>query len=360
MKLADKIILLRKRAGWSQEELAEKLEVSRQAVSKWEAAQSVPDLDKILRLSELFGVTTDQLLKEEEALDDSCGVPSRRVDSDWQEADDGDRWEGTKSDRQQSRGGRLVSMDEAKGFLSVKAKTSLWIALGVMLCILSPICIILLACAADAGKISEQLAAGGGIGILLVLVAVAVAQFIRSRSHTASYVGLTKGMLETEPGVGEMVRQTRDAYRSTYCRCTIIGVCLCILAAIPVILSGLWSEGGSFVDEQWVDAMGASILLAMVAVGVFFLVSSGIRWASFQTLLEEGDFSRSNKKTQAAVDSIGGIYWTVITAGYLLYSFLSHDWGRSWIVWPFAGILFAVIERVMNLTIGKDDADSHK
>ena len=65
MILADKIIRLRKKNGWSQEELAEKMNVSRQAVSKWEAAQTTPDLEKILQLGNLFGVTTDYLLKDE-------------------------------------------------------------------------------------------------------------------------------------------------------------------------------------------------------------------------------------------------------------------------------------------------------
>ena len=65
MIFADKLITLRKKAGWSQEELAEKLNVTRQSVSKWEGAQSVPDIDKILQLSCLFGVTTDYLLKDE-------------------------------------------------------------------------------------------------------------------------------------------------------------------------------------------------------------------------------------------------------------------------------------------------------
>ena len=65
MILADKIINERKRCGWSQEELAEKLSVSRQSVSKWEGAQAVPDLQKILKMAELFNVTTDYLLKDE-------------------------------------------------------------------------------------------------------------------------------------------------------------------------------------------------------------------------------------------------------------------------------------------------------
>ena len=65
MILADKIISLRKKAGWSQEELAEQLGVTRQSVSKWEGAQSVPDMDKVVQMSRLFGVTTDFLLKDE-------------------------------------------------------------------------------------------------------------------------------------------------------------------------------------------------------------------------------------------------------------------------------------------------------
>ena len=65
MILADKIIELRKKNGWSQEQLAQKLNVTRQSISKWEGAQSVPDLQKIILLSEIFGVTTDYLIKDE-------------------------------------------------------------------------------------------------------------------------------------------------------------------------------------------------------------------------------------------------------------------------------------------------------
>ena len=65
MKLSDKIIQLRKSNGWSQEDLAEKLNVSRQAISRWEVATAQPDVTNILQLSKLFGVTTDYLLNDE-------------------------------------------------------------------------------------------------------------------------------------------------------------------------------------------------------------------------------------------------------------------------------------------------------
>ena len=65
MKLSDKLVGLRKSAGMSQEELAEKLNVSRQAVSRWEMGTAMPDAVNILQLSKLFHVTTDYLLNEE-------------------------------------------------------------------------------------------------------------------------------------------------------------------------------------------------------------------------------------------------------------------------------------------------------
>lgn len=65
MKLSEKIVRLRKLNGWSQEDLAEKLNVSRQAISRWEGATAQPDATNILQLSKLFGVTTDYLLNDE-------------------------------------------------------------------------------------------------------------------------------------------------------------------------------------------------------------------------------------------------------------------------------------------------------
>ena len=107
MIFADKLILLRKKAGWSQEELAEQMDVTRQSVSKWEGAQSVPDLDKMIRLSELFGVSTDYLLKDEmedvEHIGSSKDTPSLK----------------------------RVSMEEANAFLSVKGRTAKTIAYAV-------------------------------------------------------------------------------------------------------------------------------------------------------------------------------------------------------------------------------------
>ena len=81
MNVSQKILLQRKKKGISQEDLANALNVSRQAVSKWESSQSVPDMDKIVALSSYFNITTDYLLKDEiETIDGADNYSSKNVD----------------------------------------------------------------------------------------------------------------------------------------------------------------------------------------------------------------------------------------------------------------------------------------
>ena len=80
MKLADKLIELRKQKSWSQEEFAEKLDVSRQAVSRWENGTALPDAQNILRISKLFNVTTDYVLgRNEKTYIDVSGLTDEQI-----------------------------------------------------------------------------------------------------------------------------------------------------------------------------------------------------------------------------------------------------------------------------------------
>ena len=115
MILADKIMNLRKQNGWSQEELADKLDISRQSVSKWESGASIPDLDKILKLSTLFGVSTDYLLRDE--MEDA-------VYSDMELPEE--------------NGVYRVSLEEANDAIENKKRTSVWMALATMMCVMCP------------------------------------------------------------------------------------------------------------------------------------------------------------------------------------------------------------------------------
>lgn len=76
MTLGENIVRLRTQKNWSQGDLADALDISRQSVSKWETDSSIPELDKLLKLSELFGITLDELVRGEEVPKTETAVPA--------------------------------------------------------------------------------------------------------------------------------------------------------------------------------------------------------------------------------------------------------------------------------------------
>lgn len=319
MIFADKLIQLRKKSGWSQEELAEQMNVTRQSVSKWEGAQAVPDLEKMLRLSQLFGVSTDYLLKDEiEAEQPAAGVEESAL--------------------------RRVSMEEANAFLTVKAAIARPVALGVLLCILSPICLLLLGAMSEQPNsgFSEGLAAGLGLLILLGMVVTAVAVFVSSGSKTARFEYLEKEIFETEYGVTGMVKARKEQYRDTYNRCDLIGVCLCVASPLFIFL-GL----AAFSNDDLLMVSCLCLTLALAGAGVFLLVRTGIVWASYEKLLQEGEYSREEKSRLPVTGTVSTVYWLTATAVYLAWSFASDGWRHTWIVWVVAGVMFPAVQTLV-------------
>ena len=322
MILADKIIRLRKKNGWSQEELAEQMNVSRQSVSKWESAQAIPDLERILQLSKLFGVSLDYLLKDE--LGEEDPVPTETPPTL-----------------------RRVSLAEANAFLDLRKSASAGIAAGVLLCILSVIPLILLSGASQflPETFSEELGAGLGIGILLVMVAAAVGIFLLCGFRSAPFAFLEEEPFETEYGVTGMVRERQNAYRPIYARNNVIATLLCILAPIPVVIGGLTGQ------EIWTLIL-LSVTLALVGGAVFLFTLSGVRWSAFQRLLKEGDFAP--KKEHTLRDTVSTVYWLAAVAIYLGWSFAGSAWGISWILWPIAAVLYSAVIAICNQIEKKD------
>lgn len=86
IKIADRLVELRKKNGYSQEQLAEKLGLSRQAVSKWERAEASPDTDNLICLAKLYGVSLDDILSTDESVEDIAKETREKLDEDSKEA----------------------------------------------------------------------------------------------------------------------------------------------------------------------------------------------------------------------------------------------------------------------------------
>lgn len=320
MILADKIINERKKLGWSQEELAEKLDVSRQSVSKWESAQSAPDLNRVLKMAEIFGVSTDYLLKDD-------------IDSQEPKYSADDQFETEKE-------ARAVSMEEASSYLSVVEQVTSRIAFGVGLCIISPALLLVMTDLANAGTVSEGLAFSIGLAMLFILIACGVLIFVLVGRRTNPYEYLEKEAIDTAYGVDGMVRELKEKNDRKNTLNIAIGVAICIISAIPLIIGELLL---SEIGKEDLSSSLVAVLLLMVAIGVNFIINGASRIGAYNKLLQEGDYTVEGKKASITVDKFASVYWPIATAVYLIWSFTTNDWGTTWIVWPIAGVLFGCV-----------------
>ena len=322
MIFAEKLIRLRKKNGWSQEELAEKLNVSRQAVSKWEGAQTVPELEKLLQLSALFGVTTDYLLKDELEAEEHTG-----------------------SGRDGSV--KRISLADAQAYLKWRKTASVLIAAGAFLCIASFMPLLLLGAMAQAGLagVTEEFAAAAGLCLMAVLAAAGVALFVWCGFKNAPYEFIDSEPFEPEYGVHGMVSEKKNAFRGAYAACNIAATCICILSIIPLFLSILLK------GELFPTVLLLCLTILLAGVGVVLFILCGVRWASMEKLLQEADYAPARKKKSSVKEAVATAYWLLAVALYLGWSFASGRWELTWLVWPVAGVLYAALSSILQLTV---------
>ena len=326
MTFSEKISALRKQKGWSQEELAEKLMVTRQAVSKWESAQSMPDLDKLVQLSEALGVSTDYLLKDEQA--QSAPVPATA---------------------EQTVKPRHVTQEEAKRFLQLQMAAIPKTTFGVALCVWSSIVLIGLSACSTIFKLgfSEAVCTGIGLCVLLVMVAAGVALLLTASGKLREFEYLEREPIETDNGAREQALSMQREVLPICAKRNTIGVVLCILSVLP--LFALMCVPG--VPDGYYS-LAVCALLLLVGIACLLLVRTGALRGSVDRLLEQGDYTRENKEKSRFVGAVSAAYWLVVTAAFLFYTFGPNGNGQpqySWFIWAIAGVLYGALMAALSV-----------
>ncbi|MCR5422130.1 MAG: helix-turn-helix domain-containing protein [Bacilli bacterium] len=321
MILADKIINLRKKAGMSQEELAYQLGVSRQAVSKWEGAQSIPDINKIIDMSALFGVSTDYLLKDEI--------------EDVEYIQEDENTENTTL--------RKVTMEEANDYLNAVDKLRYRYSFGVSCMILSPVTLILFGGLSDAGIIPENIVALVGLVAMFVLVSLGIFLFLTAGFKSQKYNYLNSGAIDTEYGVSGMVKEKQKQYTDTYHTLLTISILMLVVSPVPLIVFGT-------LNNDIMCIASVALMITIAAIAVFMIVTTSMKFGSYKKLLREGEYSKASiqaSKVGPIARAIIGSYWMIWVAIFLLISFLTNNWQKTWIIWPVAGVLYPVIVSIV-------------
>ncbi len=321
MNLSDKIMCLRKKEGWSQEDLANRLNVSRQSVSKWESQVSTPEMDKIIMLSDIFDVTTDYLLKDDNKVE---------------------LYESMKEDTILPK---YVSYDEATDYLASIKRESKRISYGVLLCILGVIGVVVLSGTASIKLImdTEEIQLTSGLVFMFLCIALAVVLFIVSSNNASQYRYLTSSPLSLDKAIKSSVQEEYERFKPRHNRLITISVVMIILGVLPLIIGGMMGY------DDYMLIMLTAFLLFIAMVSTTILTRISIQMGGYKTLLNMANFSKENIAEKQKTESVSSIYWTVVVAIYLGWSFFTGSWHITWMVWPIAGVLSSIIPEVIKL-----------
>ena len=236
MILGEKITELRKRSGLSQEQLGDRLGVSRQAVSKWEMSQAMPDIGRILAMSEFFEVPADFLLKDKydlSALAGHPGLPVMPADST-----------------------KRVSLEEVQAYFQDQRRFAEKIVMGIVLFFISPAAGIFLTVTDDFRR--------GMLGVIiqvmiLTAAAVAVIPAVRQMSR---YRYFRQPNRELDYGVKSIAEENKRNFEHTHLLGILTGIVLLMTSVIPMMVCAVLT------DNPYVFAAGGVGMLLMLAAGV--------------------------------------------------------------------------------------------
>lgn len=304
MILSDKIILLRKKNNLTQEELAEKLGVSRQSVSKWEMGNSIPDINKIIQLSDVFGVKTDYLLKDE-------------IDDIEYSDDTVEELEAKKT----------ISVEDANDFMSAYEEYSNNVAESISLFIISPVAVLVSQIIALTTNFkSEDFFVIGGIVVLFLIIAFGVYKLIVKANLIEKYDFISKESFNLSYGVKGLVEKKKEEREQT--------IIMYILCVIPVILV-------SISESEVLQLSSVILLLIIVSAATNILIKKLSVISSYNMLLQVEDYTMKNKKLREKMSGYVTAYWLIITAVYLAVSLYTNRWEITWVIFAAGAVLFA-------------------
>ncbi|MDM8534346.1 helix-turn-helix domain-containing protein [Clostridiaceae bacterium HSG29] len=311
MILADKIIKLRKQFGWTQEDLAEKMNISRQSVSKWESANSIPDLNKIIRLADIFGVSTDYLLKDKI---EEIEILNTDIELDIV----------------------TITLDDANKYVRDKIEMSNNAAIGSVLSIGSviPLLFLIALSKGENSSITTAIATAIGLGALFVLISIGVKFFLQSTQYESNFRKFEEDYFELDYGVRAIFKEKAENFKSVYTSRVSLSISLILISVVPMITVSIFDGSSKLIVLMLV------LLISIVGISVYILIPTVMVNNAYNCIISEGEYSTKRKFETKRIEKFAAFYWPLITAIYIGWSLWTMRWHVTWIIWPVAGIAF--------------------
>ena len=290
MSLSENLQNLRKIKNMSQEELAEKLNVSRQAVSKWESGNGFPETEKIINICEIFDCSMDELVK-------------------------GKITEDVKKDK--------------NDYDTVFSKAARGIALGVSI-ILVGVSIMLTLLGFAPNEQAEDTYALIGVVMVLIGVVFAVPMFIINGTMIDNFK-------KKNPVMANVYSEEEvDQGKSKFTKSLAIGISI-ILVGVVIMLALLATK---VFGES---VMPVAFLMYFVTIGVGIIVYSGQMQEKFDIEKYNRENTQEFKEKEDKVGKICGVIMLLATIIFLVWGFCFSGWGIGWVVYPIGGILCGIV-----------------
>ena len=290
MSLSENLQNLRKIKNMSQEELAEKLNVSRQAVSKWESGNGFPETEKIINICEIFDCSMDELVK-------------------------GKITEDVKKDK--------------NNYDAVFSKAARGISLGVGI-ILVGVSIMLTLLGLAPNKQAEDTNALIGVVMILIGVVFAVPMFIINGTMIDNFK-------KKNPVMANVYSEDEiDEGKSKYTKTLAIGISI-ILVGVVVMIALLASK---LIGN---DVMPVAVLMYFVTIGASIIVYSGQMQEKYDIEKYNRENSPEYKEKEDKVGKICGVIMLLATIIFLVWGFCFSGWSIGWVVFPIGGILCGIV-----------------
>ena len=244
--------------------------------------------------------------------------------------------------------GISVTLEEAKLYCKESAKAGVRYGIASMICVLSPILLIFMGGLQEVHGLNDGIVAAVGLVPLLLMIACAVAIFIITGISMGKYEKYEKEVLFLDYATKQFVEAQREAEKVSYALQIALGVFLCIVAVIPMIIVGSME-----LASDMPAVLCVLVLLAIVSVAVFLFVSAGTKSDAYHVLLQEEEYHAERKRKGSPIQVFDSIYWPAVTVIYLAWSFITMQWHITWVIWPVAGVLSAVIEAIITAVTRK-------
>lgn len=323
MILADKIIKLRKKNGWSQEQLAEKLEVSRQSVSKWESAQSIPDINKMIKLSQIFGVSTDYLVKDE-IEDEKYGL-GESLPVDREKAPDDDS--------------RYLSVEEVNQYFVRTKRASAFGGAGSAIALSSLVPFLSFFVKSNIIFLV--------MGIFMLIIGSIMLYFCYA--HSKKYSFLNEESLSLEYGAAGVAENHREKNQLKYQILNVMGIILMMLGIIypffPILMTSLFGH------ENFVAALiGLILTLLSLSLGVALTFYSVSMKNAVKKILEEEQFAPEKKRMTKVTSKINLTFLALILIDLVISLFF---WETGLQILIILIILYAIIMSIAYIILNQ-------